>query len=367
MKVLLTGGGTGGHIYPALALVHTIQKQNPDAQFLYVGTENGLESTIVPKQNIPFQTIEISGFKRKLSFENVKTVQRFLRGTKKAKSIIKQFQPDVAIGTGGYVAGPVMYAASKAGVPTIIHEQNSIPGLTNKFLSRYADRVAISFHEAKQYFKEEKVVFTGNPRATEALEAPELDIHNEFGMDRRLPIVLVVGGSRGARPIHEAFLDALPKMTDKTCQFLYVTGDVHYDKVKETLNETKNAQHVVIRPFLHNMPSVLKRVDAIISRAGATTLAEITAMGIPSILIPSPYVTNNHQEHNARSLERVGAAIVRKESEWTAEQMEADLAYLFQDQNQLQMSDNAKKAAVPDAGERMYALVQELMNSGSST
>ena len=169
MRIVVSGGGTGGHIYPALALIREIQKQDDKAEFLYIGTEKGLESKLVPRENIDFRSIHITGFRRKLSVENVKTVLRFLKGVSDSKKILKEFKADVVIGTGGYVCGPVVYAAAKLGIPTIIHEQNSIPGLTNKFLSRYVDRIGICFEEAKQFFPEEKVVMTGNPRASEVL------------------------------------------------------------------------------------------------------------------------------------------------------------------------------------------------------
>jgi UDP-N-acetylglucosamine--N-acetylmuramyl-(pentapeptide) pyrophosphoryl-undecaprenol N-acetylglucosamine transferase len=167
MKIVVSGGGTGGHIYPALALIREIQKENKNAQFLYIGTKNGLESTIVPREKIPFKSIHITGFKRKLSLDNIKTVLRFLKGVRDSKKMLKDFKPDIVIGTGGYVCGPVVYAAAKLNIPTIVHEQNSVPGLTNKFLSRYVNKVAICFDEAKEYFPKEKVVFTGNPRASE--------------------------------------------------------------------------------------------------------------------------------------------------------------------------------------------------------
>ncbi|MBB6449384.1 UDP-N-acetylglucosamine--N-acetylmuramyl-(pentapeptide) pyrophosphoryl-undecaprenol N-acetylglucosamine transferase [Geomicrobium halophilum] len=359
MKVLVTGGGTGGHIYPAIALIQAIREQDPSASFLYVGTENGLENTIVPKHDIPFKTIEISGFKRKLSFENVKTVQRFLKGTADAKKMIRDFQPDVALGTGGYVAGPVIYAAAKSGVPSIIHEQNSIPGLTNKFLSRYAKHVAVSFEEAKAYFPKGKSVFTGNPRASEVVHAEKINVKKEFGFQDHLPVVMIVGGSRGAKPIHDAFLEALPQLSDKQCQYLYITGSVHYDKVKERISEVGVPHdHVVVRPFIHNMPNVLASIDAIVSRAGATTLAEITALGIPSILIPSPYVTKNHQEMNARTLEKVGAAVVHKESEWSGAKLQADIENIFQNGKESEMKKAAHSMAVPDAAERLYELMK---------
>lgn len=362
MKVLVTGGGTGGHIYPAIAMIKAIREEDPSASFLYVGTENGLENEIVPKYDIPFQTIEISGFKRKLSFENVKTVRRFLKGTSRAKKLIREFKPDVALGTGGYVAGPVMYAAARLGVPTVIHEQNSIPGLTNKFLSRYATNVAVSFQEAYGYFPKDKTVFTGNPRASEVVNAEKTNLAAEFGLKNDLPVVLIVGGSRGAQPIHDAFLQALPQLSDKHCQYLYITGSVHYDKVKASISNEETSARVVVRPFIHNMPNVLASVDAVVSRAGATTLAEITALGIPSILIPSPYVTKNHQEMNARALEDVGAAIVHKETDWSGEALEADIKTLFQNGKAAEMQTAAASIAIPEAAGRLHEVMKTVAN-----
>ena len=165
MNIVVSGGGTGGHIYPAFALIREIKKETKDAKFLYIGTEKGLESKLVTRENIPFKSIHITGFKRKISFENVKTIMRFLKGVRESKKMLKEFKADVVIGTGGYVCGPVVYAAAKLGIPTIIHEQNSVPGLTNKFLSRYVDRIAVCFEEAKAFFPNQKVVLTGNPRA----------------------------------------------------------------------------------------------------------------------------------------------------------------------------------------------------------
>lgn len=286
----------GGHIYPALSLIKEIQKNHVDAEILYIGTEKGLEADIVPREGIPFKTIHITGFKRKLSIENIKTVTRFLVGVKRAKKLINDFKPDVVIGTGGYVCGPVVYAAAKLNIPTVIHEQNSVPGLTNKFLSKYVDRIAICFDEAKQFFPESKVVFTGNPRASDVLNIDGEAGRTSLGLDRNKKTVLIVGGSRGAKPINDAFLSVLDEWPKKGYQVVYVTGSVHYDNVMGKVNQNSQSDQVIIKPFIHNMPDVLGAVDLIVARAGATTLAEITALGLPSILIPSPYVTNNHQE-----------------------------------------------------------------------
>ncbi|WP_077617733.1 undecaprenyldiphospho-muramoylpentapeptide beta-N-acetylglucosaminyltransferase [Bacillus sinesaloumensis] len=362
MKIVVSGGGTGGHIYPALALIKEIKKLNPSAEFLYIGTEKGLESGIVTREGIPFKTIHITGFKRSLSFENIKTVTRFLKGVRDSKKLIKEFKPDVVIGTGGYVCGPVVYAASKLHIPTIIHEQNSVPGLTNKFLSRYVNKVAICFEEAKAYFPYEKVVLTGNPRASEVMGKDGRVGRESVGLNSSLRSVLLVGGSRGAKPLNDAFLNALSEVKEKDYQFLYVTGEVHYENVLKQVKAVGNPDNVIIKPFIHNMPEVLAGVDLVVARAGATTLAELTALGLPSILVPSPYVTNNHQEKNARSLSDKGAAILRLEKDLTGSQLIKDIDSILLNPIKLdEMKHASTKIGMPDAAARLYKVMQDLL------
>ncbi|MDN3014846.1 undecaprenyldiphospho-muramoylpentapeptide beta-N-acetylglucosaminyltransferase [Paenibacillus sp. BSR1-1] len=362
MKIVVSGGGTGGHIYPALALIREIQKENKQAEFLYIGTNNGLESKIVPRENIAFKSIHITGFKRKLSFENVKTVIRFLKGVQDSKKILKEFKPDIVIGTGGYVCGPVVYAASKLRIPTIIHEQNSVPGLTNKFLSRYVNKVAICFDEAKEFFPKEKVVFTGNPRASEVIGKDGIKGRLSAGLSTTKPAVLIFGGSRGARPINEAVIKSLSDFAEKPYQILYVTGDVHFEDVKKEVELVGNPQNVVIKPFIHNMPEVLAGIDLVVSRAGATSLAEITSLGIPSILIPSPYVTNNHQEKNARALSDHGAAQLLLEKELNSKSLIGHIdRILLNNENLKEMKLKAKKLGVPDSAGRLYQVMEQLV------
>lgn len=365
MKVLVTGGGTGGHIYPALALIRTIQKHNQSAEYLYIGTENGLESKIVQKENIPFKTVHITGFKRSLSFENVKTIVRFLKAVSVAKKYIDDFKPDIVIGTGGYVCGPVVYAAAKKGIPTIIHEQNSVPGLTNKFLSKYVNKIAISFEDSRSFFPDEKIVFTGNPRAQEVVDASassSKEVLTELGLHSGKKTVLVVGGSRGARPINEAIVGTLSQWKEKEYQCLYVTGDVHYEKVKEEMEKAGAPANVVCVPYLHNMPLVLSQVDLLVARAGATTLAEITALGLPSILIPSPYVTNNHQEKNARSLEKARAAKVILEKDMAPDKLMNEIDSIITNSfTWEEMHNGALEIGKQDAGDELYRLITQLV------
>ncbi|WP_374721956.1 undecaprenyldiphospho-muramoylpentapeptide beta-N-acetylglucosaminyltransferase [Peribacillus tepidiphilus] len=361
MKIVVSGGGTGGHIYPALALIREIKKQQKDCTFLYIGTQQGLESKLVPRENIPFKSIHITGFKRKLSFENIKTIVRFLKGVQESKKILKEFGADVVIGTGGYVCGPVVYAAAKLGIPTIIHEQNSVPGLTNKFLSKYVDKIAVCFEEAKNYFPKEKTILTGNPRASEVLNQDGEKGLRSVGLDPHRAAVLIVGGSRGARPINEAVLKVMSELGEKPYQVLYVTGDVHYEKVSEEIRLIGNPSNVVIKPFVHNMPEVLAGVDLTVARAGATTLAELTALGIPSILIPSPYVTNNHQEKNARALVSHGAAEILLEKDLSGKSLVSMIDSILLDNEKLHsMKTAAKKQGIQDAADRLFHLIKEL-------
>lgn len=362
MKIVISGGGTGGHIYPALALIREIQKETDDAEFLYIGTNNGLESKLVPRENIPFKSIHITGFKRKLSFDNVKTVYRFLKGVSDSKKIIKEFKADVVIGTGGYVCGPVVYAAAKLKIPTIVHEQNSVPGLTNKFLSRYVNKVAVCFEEAEDYFPKNKVVFTGNPRATEVLGKDGVQGRLSVGLSATGPAVLIFGGSRGARPINEAVVKSLSDFSKKPYQVLYVTGDVHFDAVVKEAELVGSPKNVIIKPFIHNMPEVLAGIDLVVSRAGATTLAELTSLGIPSILVPSPYVTNNHQEKNARSLSDHGAAELLLERDLNAKSLVKQIDRILLDKENLAaMKTKAKKMGVPDSAKRLFEVIKQLI------
>ncbi|MBS4172427.1 undecaprenyldiphospho-muramoylpentapeptide beta-N-acetylglucosaminyltransferase [Bacillus sp. FJAT-49736] len=364
MKVIISGGGTGGHIYPALALIRTIKKEHPNTEFLYIGTQKGLESSIVTRENIPFKSIHITGFKRSLSLENFKTIFRFLKGVRECKKVIKSFKPDVVIGTGGYVCGPVVYAAAKQKIPTIIHEQNSVPGLTNKFLSRYVNKVAICFESSGEFFPKEKVVLTGNPRASEVIGEKNTEVLKNFQLQTDKPTVLIFGGSRGARPINEAVIRNLAQFSQKSYQVLYVTGDVHFNEVEKEVSLIGSSKNISIVPFIHNMPEVLRAVDLVVSRAGATTLAELTALGIPSILIPSPYVTNNHQEKNARALTESGAATLVLESELTGPKLlQAIDEILLDTNNMMKMKDAAKKLGIPDASNRLFKVMDALAKS----
>lgn len=362
MRILVTGGGTGGHIYPALAFIRYVQKIQPDSEFLYVGTHRGLENKIVPETGISFKTIKIQGFKRKLSLDNIKTVQLFVESIKRSKEILREFKPDVVIGTGGYVSGSVVYAAARMKIPTIVHEQNSVPGITNKFLSRFADRVGISFPDAAQYFPENKTVLVGNPRAQEVVTSGKSEVLEQYGLLPDIPTVLIFGGSQGALKINQAVIQALPKFSQKEYQVLYASGDRYYNEIAEKFDIEKINHNLSLQPYIKNMTDVMANVDLLIGRAGATSIAELTALGLPAILIPSPYVTNDHQTKNAQSLVNAGAVKMITDADLTGEKsVEAVDEIMGDPEKKAMMAKASRQEGIPDAAERLWSLVNEIV------
>lgn len=363
MRVLVSGGGTGGHIYPAVSLINEIKKQNPEAKFLYVGTERGLESKIVPESGIPFKTIRIQGFRRSLSIENIKTIYLFAKSIQDSKKIIREFKPDVVIGTGGYVCGAVVYAATRLGIPTVIHEQNSVPGATNKFLAKYVDKIGICFTEAAAYFPTEKVVLTGNPRAQEVVQLETTNVLPRYELNPQKETVLVFGGSQGALTMMKAMGSILTELNQREYQVLFATGPRYYEEMVAKLTAFNyKPQSLVVVPYIDDMVEVLNSVNLVVSRAGATTLAEVTALGVPSILIPSPNVTNDHQTKNATSLVRVGAAELIADQGLTGDNLLAMIDELMTDNKRREkMAQAAKGEGIPDATDRLYELVQSIL------
>ena len=362
MRILVTGGGTGGHIYPALAFIRYVQKIQPDSEFLYVGTHRGLENKIVPETGISFKTIKIQGFKRKLSLDNIKTVQLFVESIKRSKEILREFKPDVVIGTGGYVSGSVVYAAARMKIPTIVHEQNSVPGITNKFLSRFADRVGISFPDAAQYFPENKTVLVGNPRAQEVVTSGKSEVLEQYGLLPDIPTVLIFGGSQGALKINQAVIQALPKFSQKEYQVLYASGDRYYNEIADKFDIEIINHNLSLQPYIKNMTDVMANVDLLIGRAGATSIAELTALGLPAILIPSPYVTNDHQTKNAQSLVNAGAVKMITDADLTGEKLVEAVDEIMGDpEKKAMMAKASRQEGIPDAAERLWSLVNEIV------
>lgn len=365
MRVVVSGGGTGGHIYPALAFMRYLEKQE-DVEYLYIGTKRGLESKIVPQAGYAFESIKIEGLKRSLSLENLKTAYYMVTSVIKARKILKEFKPDVVIGTGGYVCAPVLFAASLLKIPTIIHEQNSVAGVTNKFLAKWVNKIAICFDDVKKDFASysDKVVLTGNPRGQEVVEIKKNPEYlDSIGVQTDLPIVVIFGGSRGSERMNEVFVEALEGFADKNYHVIMVTGEVHYDKINNQItNLEKSLPNVSVFPYIKDMPQLFQNVDLVVCRSGATTLTELTALGLASILIPSPYVTNNHQEANARSLVDQGAASMILEKELNAQTMLAEIDHILLDSHKKEaMATSAKKMGITDASSRLTSMIHEML------
>ena len=366
LNIIVSGGGTGGHIYPALTIIRTLQTLAPDTNFLYVGTKAGLESDIIPKEGLPFVTIELEGFERHLTPSNLVRAGKAMKGVMRAMKIVKDFRPDVVIGTGGYVCGPILLAASLRRIPTLIQEQNVVPGITNKILSKFVTKVAVGTPEAAKNFPKSKTIFTGNPIRSEVMTARREAAAKVFGLDPKKPTVLVSGGSRGARAINRAMIGVLAEAAAYTqVQFLHVTGKAEYDdtivRLMDTGRDFVRLRHILVKPYLYNMPEAMALADLAIFRAGATGLAELTARGIPSILVPYPYAAGNHQEFNARALEAAGAARVILNRDLTTESLNAVLAELLSEPRKLKkMAEKSKALGRPHAARDIANLVLEI-------
>ena len=366
MKIIVSGGGTGGHIYPAITLIRAIQAKAPEAQFLYVGTEHGLEADIVPKEGIPFETVELQGFERHITLSNLKRAGKAMAGVAKAARIVKRFRPDAAIGTGGFVCGPILLAASLMGVPSLIQEQNVVPGITNRILSKFVTRIAVGTEAAARRFPRSKAVYTAKPIRHEVLTASREEALRTFGFDGEKPVVLVSGGSRGARAINRAMVDVLREAKDRPeVQFLHVTGKLEYEDVMKRLQdagvELSSCPHLRVEPYLYQMPQAMAMADIAVFRAGATGLAELTARGIPAILVPYPYAAENHQEFNARELEKAGAARVILNRDLTSEALGNALKEMLSDSDgRKRMAERCKAMGRPRATEEIAELVLEL-------
>ena len=319
MNIMISGGGTGGHIYPALTIYKTLETM-VDANFLYVGTERGLESRIVPKEGIPFTTLPVQGLQRKLSLDTLVTAGKTLSSLWKANQLISDFKPDIVIGTGGYVCGPLLLAAALRGIPTLIQEQNVVPGITNKILSRFVDVVAVGYEEAAPYFpRAKKVIYTGNPVRPSVVTANREEARAYFGLQEDQTAILVAGGSRGARSINTAMQAVHEHYKGREdIKIIHATGTDEYRRVCEGLGIPEEdvyspTSHIV--PYLDNMDMAMAASDMAIFRSGAIGLAELAVRGIPSILIPYPYAAADHQTFNAKAFVDAGAStmIVDKE------------------------------------------------------
>lgn len=357
MKVIMTGGGTGGHIYPAVAIADKIKERYPDSEILFVGTEYGLEKNIVPDNGYPIEFITVSGFDRKHPLKNIEVMKKLSKGNKQARKIIKTFEPDVVIGTGGYVCGPVVRAAHKLGVRTYTHEQNAFPGVTNRLLEKYVEHIFLGFEEAQKYFKhKEKHILSGNPVRSAFFKADAHECRKKLGFSQNDFILLVFGGSQGAGRINKAMLSVIEAVNGMgDIQVCMATGKRYYDAILAELQNERGltlADNIHILEYINNMEEYLAASDLVLSRSGALTVAEVTVCGKAAIFIPSPIVTGNHQYYNAKSVADHGGALLLEEKDLDNEKLIASILRLKNDRRKLdEMSRCSRECAPLDAAE----------------
>lgn len=319
MKVILSCGGTGGHIYPAIAIADKIREKYSDAQILFIGTKKGMENSLVPAAGYDIKGIDARGFDRRNVLNNVKTVKTVVQGGKEAAAIIKEFAPDIVIGTGGYVTGTVLTAAHRQGIKCCIHEQNAVPGVANKMLSQFVDKVFVSFEGTEKSFAHpNRVVFTGNPIRSDFTKLSREKERRALGLADSDILILAFGGSLGAEILNREVMDLSGEIAQPGIKLYFVTGKRYYEEIKARYDACGIPEFMTLVPYADNMPQLMTASDLVVSRAGAIAVSEITASGKPSVLIPSPNVTNNHQYWNARAVSDAGAAILLEEKNMPA-------------------------------------------------
>lgn len=368
MKVIIAGGGTGGHLFPGLAMAEEIKRRDSSAEVVFVGTEHGIESRIVPREGYPIKFVRAEGLVGRSFLSKVKSVFKTLLSFMDSYRILREVSPDIVIGVGGYASGALVLVARLKSIATMIHEQNSVPGLTNRILGRIVKGVCVTYHESLSSFPMGRTYLTGNPIRTKILRGEREAANRLFSLDSSLFTVFVFGGSSGARSINRAMVDALNHLADlkEKIQFLHQTGDRDYENIREAYR--KAGVRGTVAPFIYQMAEAYAAADVVVSRAGATTLAEITALGMPAVLIPFPYAAGRHQEFNAMKLREMGAAYMLQESEMRGETLAKCISELYENATlRSDMSKASKGLGRPDACSRIVDIAMSLTKDGRNT
>ncbi|MBR3932861.1 MAG: undecaprenyldiphospho-muramoylpentapeptide beta-N-acetylglucosaminyltransferase [Clostridia bacterium] len=365
MKILLAGGGTAGHINPALAIAGYAKSKDKNTQVLFVGTKKGLESTLVPKSGYDIKYVEVEGLSKKLTLKNFKSLIHMLTAKSKCKKIIKEFKPDVVVGTGGYVCAPAVMAANSMGIPTVIHEQNVFPGSAIKLLSKKSSVTAISFDESRKYLTDAKsILFTGNPIRPSILSCDRTKAREALGLKDE-KFIVIFGGSLGAAKINSVALDYIKDMGKaQGKKILFATGERNFDEINNKIKELglNLVDNINVVSYIHNMDEVMNAADLVICRSGAITVSELSALGKPAILVPSPNVTNNHQEYNARALSDSGAAITILEKDFNAKSLKSSVDKILDDEDAYKvMSTKSIELSSTNALEIIHNKMEELI------
>ena len=370
MRVIVAAAGTAGHINPGLAIANKIKEEEPDSEIIFIGTKRGLENDLVPRAGYELKTIEAYGLSKKISIENFKKMYATLMATGKARKIIKEFKPDIIVGAGGYICGPVVWAAKKEKIPVVLHESNAFPGKAVKMLAPKVNTVLISFEEARSRIpKARNIVFTGTPVKISKKEYTvdeKNKILNSLKIKANLPIVLIFGGSQGAQKINEAVIGILEDQMNKDYQIIWATGPKQFEIIKKELSDKKidieNVKNAKILPYIYNMEEIMNISNIIVARSGAMTITEISNLGKPSILIPLPNVSQDHQLYNAKVLENIGAAKIILNNELKKENLEEEIEKIIKTPKLMQdMEEKALSKSVKNVQEKIYKEIEKLV------
>ena len=370
MRVIVAAAGTAGHINPGLAIANEIKKQEKDSQIIFIGTPRGLENDLVPRAGYELKTVEAYGLSKQISITNLKKMYSTLQATKKVRKIIKEFKPDIIVGAGGYICGPVVWAAQKEKIPVVLHESNAFPGKAVKMLANNAEEVLISFEEARTRIpKAKKIVFTGTPvkiQKNEYTKEERKKILDKEKIKSDKPIILIFGGSQGAQKINEAIIGILENKLNKNYQIMWATGPKQFDIIKEELSQKdiniNNIENARIVPYIYNMEEIMNVSDVIVARSGAMTITEISNLGKPSILVPLPNVSQDHQLYNAKVLENVGAAKIILNNELDKDNLNEEIEKIITNENlKKEMGEKAYTKSVKDVQENIYKEIKKIV------
>ena len=372
MNVIFTCGGTAGHVNPALALAGYMKEKHPDARFLFVGTPDGMEKGLVEKAGYDYTGVEVSNFRRKFNAEgirhNLHTAKTLLTSRTEARHILDRFSPDLVVGTGGYASYPIVRAAAKRGIPTAVHESNMIPGLTTKLLEEKVDKIMVGFEDCRAHYKHpDKVEVTGTPVRGDFFRLTKQEARDTLKIDDNVPLVVSFWGSLGASTMNEYMVDFFRREAEEGYPFhhIHAAGRGSWPAMQRALQEKGLSHpHLDVREYIYDMAVVMRAADLVISRAGASTISELTALGMPTVMVPSPYVVANHQEKNARILEKHGGAVVLTEPEASGERLYDITREILSDPARLtSMSRGMAELGILDATERIYKTVMGLLSS----
>ena len=351
LKVIISGGGTGGHIFPAISIANALKTIRPSVKILFVGAEGRMEMTRVPAAGYEIKGLPVSGFDRKHLMRNIKVLYRAAQSRRMAKKIVREFNPQVAVGVGGYASGPTLSACEALGIPILLQEQNSYAGVTNKLLSRHADKICVAYDNMERFFPASKIILTGNPVRQELLSinvSREVAIKS-FGLDPSKKTILIIGGSLGAKTINDSVLTHLNLIRQSHVQFIWQTGKFYSEQIHTELEKNEKLENIYVSDFIADMAKAYKAADLVISRAGASSISELCLLGKPCILVPSPNVAEDHQTKNAQALAQKNAAIYLKDSEARMALLPKAVSTVNEPERLVSLSRNIVTMAHPDA------------------